>query len=97
MSTIPSQRGLFDIPSDVAYLNCAYMSPLMKPVVAAGEAAVQHKARPWQIQSGDFFSLPERFKPLELHFGVLDLVSQGGSPGARREDWYISYLDSDTV
>ena len=29
---LPSQRHLFDIPDDVAYLNCAYMSPLMRRV-----------------------------------------------------------------
>ena len=33
---IPCQRHLFDIPDDVAYLNCAYMSPLMKPALEAG-------------------------------------------------------------
>jgi hypothetical protein len=35
---IPCQRHLFDIPDDVAYLNCAYMSPLMKPALEAGTA-----------------------------------------------------------
>lgn len=32
---IPSQRHLFAIPRDVAYLNCAYMGPLMNSVVSA--------------------------------------------------------------
>lgn len=27
---IPNQRHLFDIPEGITYLNCAYMSPLMK-------------------------------------------------------------------
>lgn len=61
---IPCQRQLFDLPDDVAYFNCAYMSPLMKPVVAAGEAAVARKARPWQISPPDFFSGPERARGL---------------------------------
>ena len=52
---IPCQRHLFDLPDDVAYYNCAYMSPLMKEVVAAGEAAVARKARPWTIAPPDFF------------------------------------------
>lgn len=52
---IPSQRHLFDIPEDVAYLNCAYMSPLMREVVAAGKEAAQRKARPWEIKAEDFF------------------------------------------
>jgi hypothetical protein len=34
---LPGQRHLFDIPDDVAFLNCAYMSPLPKASVAAGE------------------------------------------------------------
>ena len=27
---LPNQRHLFDIPDEVAFLNCAYMSPLPK-------------------------------------------------------------------
>jgi len=53
---IPSPRPLFDIPDDVAYLNCAYMSPLMHEVVAAGQAGVARKARPWALSPPDFFS-----------------------------------------
>src|SRR5262249_28651398 len=34
---IAPQRHLFDIPDDVAFLNCAYISPLLKASVAAGE------------------------------------------------------------
>src|SRR5690606_5581309 len=53
---LPSQRHLFDIPDDIAYLNCAYMSPLAKAVVAAGEAGVARKARPWTVTPQDFFT-----------------------------------------
>ena len=53
---LPSQRHLFDIPDDVAYLNCAYMSPLLRRVGDAGVAGLQRKARPWEIVPGDFFS-----------------------------------------
>jgi selenocysteine lyase/cysteine desulfurase len=53
---LPSQRHLFDIPDDVAYLNCGYMSPLMQRVRAAGVAGLTRKARPWEITAGDFFS-----------------------------------------
>ena len=45
-AVIPSQRHRFDIPREVAYLNCAYMSPLMTEVVEAGRAAVARKAAP---------------------------------------------------
>ena len=53
---IPSQRHLFDLPDDIAYLNCAYMAPLMHSVVEAGLRGVRCKARPWEIAAPDFFS-----------------------------------------
>lgn len=53
---LPSQRHLFDIPDDVAYLNCAYMSPLMRRVREAGVAGLTRKAQPWNITPRDFFS-----------------------------------------
>ena len=61
---LPSQRSLFDIPDDVAYLNCAYMSPLPKPSLAAGETGLQRKARPWTISSADFFVVSEAVRGL---------------------------------
>lgn len=62
--TIPSQRHLFDIPAEVAYLNCAYMGPLMHSVIEAGEQGLRAKARPWGIASGDFFAAVERARSL---------------------------------
>jgi selenocysteine lyase/cysteine desulfurase len=56
---IPSQRQLFDIPDEIAYLNCAYLGPLSKAVVAAGREAAARKARPWEIGSEDFFTETE--------------------------------------
>jgi selenocysteine lyase/cysteine desulfurase len=53
---IPSQRHLFDIPEDIAYLNCAYLGPLSHAVVAAGREASGKKSRPWEIGSEDFFT-----------------------------------------
>src|SRR5580700_6886666 len=50
------QRHLFDIPDDVAFLNCAYMSPLPKASVAAGEEGLRRKSRPWTIAPVDFFT-----------------------------------------
>ena len=52
---IPCQRHLFDIPPDVAYLNCAYISPLMHAVREVGEASTRRKCRPWEIVPDDFF------------------------------------------
>ena len=61
---IPSQRHLFDLPDDIAYLNCAYMAPLMHSVVEAGARGVRRKARPWEIAASDFFSGPARARDL---------------------------------
>ncbi len=59
---IPCQRHLFDIPDNVAYLNCAYMSPLMKPALEAGTAGLARKAHPWQITPDQFFTDAEEFR-----------------------------------
>ncbi len=61
---IESQRHLFDIPDDVAYLNCAYMSPLMNAVREAGELGVNRKAHPWLITPRDFFTETEQARTL---------------------------------
>jgi selenocysteine lyase/cysteine desulfurase len=59
---LPSQRPLFNIPHEVAYLNCAFMSPLPKVAIAAGEQGLQRKAHPWTIESCDFFSDSETIR-----------------------------------
>jgi selenocysteine lyase/cysteine desulfurase len=56
---LPSQRALFDIPDDVAYLNAAYMGPMPKAAVAAGDAGLRLKLRPWSIAPVDFFTESE--------------------------------------
>jgi selenocysteine lyase/cysteine desulfurase len=61
---IPCQRHLFDLPEDVAYLNCAYMSPLMYSVVQAGRAGLERKMHPWEIRSVDFFSQADELRAL---------------------------------
>lgn len=61
---IPSQRHLFDIPETVTYLNCAYMSPLLRSVVEAGRQGVADKAQPWRIAPPDFFATAERARAL---------------------------------
>ncbi len=61
---LENQRHLFDIPADVRYLNCAYMSPLLKSSVQAGHAAVDAKARPWTISQADFFSYSKTARDL---------------------------------
>ena len=59
---LPYQRQLFDIPDDIAYLNCAYMSPLMKSALEAGIAGVARKEHPWEITPEKFFTGSEEFR-----------------------------------
>jgi selenocysteine lyase/cysteine desulfurase len=61
---IPCQRDLFDLPENVAYLNCAYTSPLLKTANQAGIDALQAKANPWNITSSDFFTTSETTREL---------------------------------
>ena len=61
---ISCQRHLFDIPDDVAYFNCAYMSPLMNSAIEAGTSGLARKAQPWRITSDQFFSGAEEFREL---------------------------------
>ena len=44
-----------------------------------------------------FFNLPLKLRPIELHFGVLSFQDRLKSILGKRENWYISYSDSDTV
>jgi selenocysteine lyase/cysteine desulfurase len=72
-----SWRDQFDIPGDVAYLNCAYMAPQPKVVTEAGRIAAAAKARPWETGAADFFAGPERLRALfaELVGGDADGVA----------------------
>jgi len=58
------QRELFEIPEEVAYLNCAYMSPQLRSARVVGERAVARKSRPWEITSSDFFEDAEQSRAL---------------------------------
>lgn len=46
---LASQRALFDIPRDVAYLNAAAWSPLPLQTQEAARAAVARKGQPWKL------------------------------------------------
>ncbi|MEO1054779.1 MAG: aminotransferase class V-fold PLP-dependent enzyme [Bacteroidota bacterium] len=59
---LTSQKDLFYLPEDVTYLNCAYMSPQMKPVDEAGLNAVVRKRLPYEIGADDFFKDGEVFR-----------------------------------
>lgn len=49
------QKHLFSLPYDIAYLNCAYMSPQLKSVEQAGYEGVRMKSWPHEIGTPHFF------------------------------------------
>lgn len=62
MPLIPCQRALFDIPEDVAYFDCAKMSPLLRLAAEAGRQGLLRKARPWEIKPKHFFDESDRVR-----------------------------------
>ncbi|MEQ8346199.1 MAG: aminotransferase class V-fold PLP-dependent enzyme [Sneathiellaceae bacterium] len=56
---LPCQRELFEIPAEIAYFNCAYMTPSLARVREAGERGVRRKSTPWLLTPADFFTESE--------------------------------------
>lgn len=52
---LPCQKHLFSLEPGRHYINCAYMSPLMQAVEAAGIEGMRRKRDPFQITPDDFF------------------------------------------
>jgi selenocysteine lyase/cysteine desulfurase len=48
---LASQRGLFEIPRDICYLNSASYSPLPLRTLEAARAAVGRKGAPWTLEA----------------------------------------------
>jgi selenocysteine lyase/cysteine desulfurase len=59
-----SQREAFDVPAGIAYFNTASLAPQLHAVRAAGEAALERRARPWTISAADWFEDSERLRDL---------------------------------
>lgn len=62
------QKHLFSLDENVTYLNCAFMSPLMKTVEEAGLAGILKKREPYHLSGDDFF---EETKALRQEFAKL--------------------------
>lgn len=58
------QKDLFSLPDDVHYLNCAYMSPMLKSVEEAGIQGMIRKRTPYRITTADFFYEPQTAREL---------------------------------
>lgn len=63
-----SQKHLFSLDTKITYLNCAYMSPLMKSVEEAGIVGIRRKMQPNHVTGQDFFDESEQ---LRVEFGKL--------------------------
>jgi selenocysteine lyase/cysteine desulfurase len=61
---LENQREHFEMSGEIAYLNCAYMSPQLRSVREIGERAVSRKSRPWEITPNDFFEDAEKSRAL---------------------------------
>ncbi|HEX2206665.1 MAG TPA: aminotransferase class V-fold PLP-dependent enzyme, partial [Longimicrobium sp.] len=61
---LTSQRHLFSLPEGEHYLNCAYLSPLARPVEEAGIAALLRRRDPTSVRAADFFTDAGRVREL---------------------------------
>jgi len=59
---ISNQREKFSLPKDSVYLNCAYMSPLLKTVEKKGIDGILKKRNPAVVAPDDFFSDTEKIR-----------------------------------
>jgi selenocysteine lyase/cysteine desulfurase len=53
---LTDQRHLFNLSDDITYLNCSYMSPMLKSVAEIGVRAIYGKEDPTTIKPEHFFS-----------------------------------------
>lgn len=56
------QKELFSLDDEATYINCAYMSPLLKSVENAGIKGIQGKRNPVRITPDDFFTDTEKVR-----------------------------------
>lgn len=58
---------------------------------------LEHSPNFGTYKKSAFMSLPEKFRPIELHFGARSFEPEFSEIINKRENWYLSYSDSDTV
>ena len=56
------QKTKFILSKKVTYLNCAYMSPMLKKVEKAGVKGIKQKRKPYHITPVDFFKTSDLVK-----------------------------------
>jgi selenocysteine lyase/cysteine desulfurase len=57
-------RAKFAVEDEVSYFNTASLSPLLRSVRAAGQEALDRRARPWTISAPDWFTDVEALRSL---------------------------------
>ena len=78
-----NQKGKFRIPSNVTYLNGAYMSPSLKSVEKVGHEAITQKCFPYEIAANDFFVHSENLrKQFAAFIGASDYQNTAIIPSA---------------
>ena len=68
------KKSEFNLDTTVTYLNCAYMSPVMRCVEDAGIRGIRKKRKPNVISGSDFFS--ESLKCTTFRPGFLQFFSE---------------------
>ena len=63
-----NQKHLFQLPDDIHYLNCGYMSPLLRSVEEKGIEGLRNKRNPSSVTAADFFTDVEL---LRRKFGMM--------------------------
>lgn len=58
------QKHLFSLPDDHHYINCSFLSPLLKKVKEAGIKGIKSKNRPWQTIPDHFFEDSNKLRSL---------------------------------
>jgi len=69
------QRSTFAVPPEIAYFNTASLSPQLHAVRAAGEEALERRARPWAISPADWFADVELLR--DLFGGLVGADAEG--------------------
>ncbi len=64
IQAIACQRSLFDLPRDIAYINCAYFGPFLNRVREAGIGGIDRRVHPWTIARESFYDEIEEVRGL---------------------------------
>ncbi|MFV0249094.1 MAG: aminotransferase class V-fold PLP-dependent enzyme [Tenacibaculum sp.] len=59
---LKNQSHLFNLNNEVTYLNCSYMSPMLRSVAQVGVEAIYKRDNPTDIKQSDFFYNKSRLR-----------------------------------